>query len=128
MKERLEYWLRFAGFSAKQSSYLVAQAAHETGNFTSPVFLANNNFFGMRHPSQRRTLSTGSNLGHAKYKQLQDSVNDFRMYWDCFGYPSEFRSIPEYVDHLKAKGYFTDSRDNYLRGVTHFYKLYYNGV
>jgi hypothetical protein len=127
MKDKLTYWLRFAGFTHEMTKILVAQAAHETGNFTSPVFLANNNFFGMRHPKIRRTLSRGSNLGHAKFDSLQDSVNDFAIWWTYFNMPREALNIEDYVLLLKQKGYYEAPVSEYLRGVNHFYKVYYAG-
>jgi hypothetical protein len=125
MKDKLTYWLRFAGYSHEMTKILVAQAAHETGNFTSPVFLLNNNFFGMRHPKIRKTLSVGSNLGHAKFNTLQDSVNDFRLWWHEFNMPNTYMNITNYVLLLKSKGYFEAPLAEYARGMEHFYKLYY---
>jgi hypothetical protein len=60
----------------------LAQSMLETGYFKSPIFLDNNNLFGMKHPRQRQTLSKGPNRGHASFNNWQDSVKDYKMWQD----------------------------------------------
>ena len=62
----------------------LAQSMLETGNFTSDIFKANNNLFGMKHPSVRPTVSKGPNRGHANYKNWQDSVKDYKLWQDFY--------------------------------------------
>ena len=62
----------------------LAQAKLETGHFKSDVFKENNNLFGMKHPSVRKTVSLGSNRGHAKYATWQDSVKDYKLWQDFY--------------------------------------------
>ena len=70
------YKLKYKYFKVS-TRFLYAQAYHETGGFTSPVFKKNNNLFGMRQPSKRKTLATGSNLKHATFKNHFDSIQDY---------------------------------------------------
>jgi hypothetical protein len=123
--EQLNYWLRFAGFSVNTAKILVAQAAFETANFTSPVFLNNNNFFGMKQPKIRRTLATGTALNHATFNSRRDSVNDFALWWSYFNMPREFISISDYVYLIKSKGYFESDAASYIAGMQRYYNQYY---
>jgi len=62
----------------------LAQAKLETGHFTSPVFLENNNLFGMHPPKVRETLSVGSNRKCAVYLTWLDSVKDYALLQDYY--------------------------------------------
>jgi hypothetical protein len=121
----LLYLLRQAGFQNGLARMIVAQSAHETGNFTSTVYKANANPFGMRLPKKRPTTAIGENLFHAKYSNLDDAVTDYKYYWDFVKLSPIFVSITDFVQALKAKKYFTDSEENYLKGVKHFYSVYF---
>lgn len=69
-----KYWYGYAQIS---TNTIFAQAAHETGNFTSPIFKENNNLFGMRQAKVRKNYATGTARGHATFKNLFDSVRDY---------------------------------------------------
>ena len=56
------------------------QARIESGNFKSQVFLENNNMFGMKMPSKRPNMASGSNRGYAVYNSWQESVIDYALY------------------------------------------------
>lgn len=115
------------GFSLLQSRYITAQSAHETGNFTSAIFIENNNLFGMKRPAVRKTLATGENKGHAVFKTIEDSIKDFQIYFYNFKYLSSYPSLATYVKSLKRNNYFEASETEYLMGCEHFYNLYFNG-
>ncbi len=58
-----------------------AQAKLETGNFTSNIYIENNNLFGMKVPTIRpHDLVIGKNRGHSQYKTWQDSVADYKVW------------------------------------------------
>lgn len=113
------------GFDPDTAKILTAQAAHETGNFTSIIFRENNNCFGMKLPKQRKTLATGENRGHAVFSSIIDSVGDFWLWYKSAGLPDYWNDIETYIKSLKMRGYFEDNQDNYLRGVKKFHKLYF---
>lgn len=97
---------------------LYGQFYHETGGGTSAIYKENNNLFGMKLPAKRPTTAIGENRGHAVYKTESDSIQDLLMWLAMYGKTIEdFRSAEEYVSFLAQKGYFTDSPDNYLRGL-----------
>lgn len=63
-----------------ENSYIVyAQARLESGNFTSDIFIENNNLFGMKVAERRPTTAIGVNRGHAVYKSWQESVLDYAL-------------------------------------------------
>lgn len=120
--------LRFYRFSESMIPILIAQFAHETANFTSKSFKEGYNPFGMKLAKKRITKATGELYNHAKYESLADAIHDFRLYYDLFKYPASYPeplAIEQYISDLKKNGYFEDSEQNYLKGVKHFYKLYY---
>jgi len=115
------------GLGLTMSRYLTAQAAHETGNFTSKIFKENNNLFGMKHPAIRQTTSIGEKKGYASYTSIESSIEDMALYLKSRGYLSNYTTIGAYVKALKEKSYFEDLTANYEAGMNHFYNLYFNG-
>lgn len=59
---------------------VIAQAILETGNFTSPIFMENNNLFGMRVPIHRPHVVIGERRGHAVYAGWRESMEDYALY------------------------------------------------
>ena len=115
------------GFSFIQAEYITAQAAHETGNFTSPVFLRNNNPFGMKYGSLREmdALPDRDLDGYANYKDLNQAVNDFFLYYKYFNYRESYPDLESYIVALKERGYFEADLSAYLKSVQWFYKKYF---
>jgi len=115
LRDRLK---RFSNISDFGIELLVAQARHETGNFTSAIFRESNNFFGMRHPRRRATRSIGVHREHARFQTLDDSVIDMILYLIHFRTnPGDFANVESYVRELKNDGYFEDTEENYLRAM-----------
>lgn len=116
-----------AGFNIQTAKYVVAQAAHETGNFKSDLFTKWNNPFGMNQPSMRLTTSTGPTPdGFASYGSLFQAALDYRYWWQARNMPETFSDITDFVGTLENKNYFEASLSEYLRGCQDFYKLYYS--
>ena len=102
---------------------LAAQAAHETGNFTSRIFSENNNAFGMK--ASTRDYDFGERYGHALYLSIGDSVKDILEYLSDRMKPLKEianMSISEYALYLKSVGYFEDTVQNYTSGLMSFYE------
>jgi hypothetical protein len=125
---RVFHLLQTFGFSAKMAKLITSQAAHETGNFSSKIFKENNNLFGMKLAKKRRTLAIGEQYGHAKFKSIEDSVKDYKIYHKELGYNNEYPDIMEFVKALVQKNYFEANPDEYTKGVTYFYNLYFNPI
>ncbi len=73
----IHFLKQWYGFSKISTKLIYAQAYHETGNFTSKVFKQNKNPFGMRQAKIRKNYATGTNLGHATFSSLFNSVRDY---------------------------------------------------
>lgn len=124
MKDRILQALKNNGFNNITACFVFAQAAHETGNFTSPIFLLNNNLFGMKY-YEGDNHQTGNRLGYAFYKDLEQSVEDYRHYWILSGYGDGLMTIDQFVNSLNSKGYFEAPLVLYSNGVKHFYNMYF---
>jgi hypothetical protein len=106
---------------SKLVPYILAQAKHETGNFTSFIYLRTNNMFGMGIPGSRNSLRSGKFISrdgreYSKFKSVLDSAKDFRLYLENQNFPVPLTEAG-YVWELKNRGYFEDSYNNYLKGV-----------
>ena len=84
----------------KQPNVVLAQATWETGHFDSDIFKENNNLFGMKKPTVRKTLATGVNRGHATYNNWVDSVKDYKLFQDENGYSN--LSYDQYMKKLDS--------------------------
>lgn len=108
--------------SPAMAEILIAQARHETGNFTSNLFVKSNNAFGMRHPSKRPTTSLGpfaraeGRGGYAHYESLEDSAMDMVLYLRARNIPN-YSQVRPYIRHIKKKNYFEDSYYRYAKAV-----------
>jgi uncharacterized FlgJ-related protein len=63
---------------------VAAQAIQETGNYTSGIFLENNNLFGMKQATSRATSSQGTNRNHAYYDSWQESLYDYALFYNAY--------------------------------------------
>lgn len=116
-----------AGFDPSAAKLIVAQARHETGNYSSFQFRNNNNLFGMKFVNQ--PLATKGNKSpegdfYAKYPNVAASVQDLvnRNYKITRGGVSfeDLKSVSDTTDFaqkLKKRGYYTASINEYDRGL-----------
>ena len=117
------------GFTPTAAKLVVAQARHETGNYTSNIFKLNNNLFGMKYVKQ--PLATQGSASprsegdfYARYKSVGDSVKDLidRNYILTRGgvTPEKLKNATDSLDFatkLKARGYYGDTISNYANGL-----------
>jgi hypothetical protein len=93
---------------------VILQSRLETGYYTSDIFQNANNLFGMRYPSRRPTVATGSYKGHAQYAHWSDSVIDYALwqkYYLSRGYRLEGEIDSDfYLVFLKCIPYAEDPR------------------
>jgi len=115
------------------SGLLVAQARHETGNFSSTHFLQSNNAFGYSYvPGGTWQTGPGSIADNgqpvAKYRSVEDSTREIvdwiyrRVEQGIF--PKDLNEIvtPEqYATLLKKAGYYQDTISNYTNGLIRFF-------
>lgn len=114
-----------AGYSERFARFVVAQSAHETGGWKSAIFRLNHNLFGMKLPKKRKTTAIGEKQGHAIYRSIEQSIEDFILYLRSQGYPLDCVSVGEYCNILVKKGYFEAPVSEYLEGLERNYKKYF---
>ena len=83
-----------------------AQSVLESAHFTSTICRENHNVIGMKKPTKRRTLATGTNRGHATYNHWKESILDYWL-WQKY-----FYSGGCYYEFLQSWGYATNQ--NYI--------------
>jgi len=120
------------GMPDQLARLILAQAKHETDDFTSNAFIKNNNCFGYKYVPGGK-WQTGAGITstekdpYAKYKTIEDSVHELTDWIKRrqFGkkFPADLNEIKKPVDYavlLKKCGYFGDPIKNYIDGLTHF--------
>ena len=111
--------LQSEGFEDENlARYVTAQAMHESDIFRSPLYLDNNNMFGMRQPVSRPTTSVGKKGGYANYNSVEDSAKDYVLYYRNVGLEQSYPTVKDFVSALKKKAYFEDNLMNYNSAVT----------
>lgn len=122
------------------SRLIVAQAKHESGNYKSPVFKSDNNFFGYKYRGQKiakpgRTVPENEwqkkNVPefYARYEKPEDSilelVNWIKRRQKEKVFPKDLSTIQtpyQYATLLKKTGYYGDTVSNYTKGLTRYLK------
>ena len=91
-------------YSFKYPDIIVAQAMLESSHFKSPVFIENNNMFGMREAKVRISTSKGSNLNHAYYDTWKDCIADRALYEAQYLSKLSREEYLIYLDKVYAEG------------------------
>lgn len=113
--------------------FIVAQAKHETANFTSNVFLSCNNAFGYKYVGQRLAVGpclTSPELdAYAKYATVADSVKELCQWIQRRQTEGKFpldlrviKTLDHYTQLLKLAGYFGAPISEYLAGLLYWFK------
>lgn len=89
----------------------LAQMKLESGHYQSNLAKENNNYFGMRHPAQRLTVSVKSKNGYAHYRNWAYSILDYALWQRRYAYNL---SEDDYLTKL-SKVYAEDK--NYIEKV-----------
>lgn len=123
---------REMGINPILSKMAVAQTMHETNNYTSNVFVKNNNLGGMKftgRPPQSPLVGTvaprnewGSQTKpqyYAKYATVKDSAKDqARWYINRIASFNGVTNVITFAQALKNLHYYTDTVTNYASGLT----------
>ena len=126
------------GVPVEKIPFLLAQVAHETGNFKSKQLLKNNNASGIVFANKPNLQKNATNSGdvlpetsdshpyyYAKFATLKDWAVDYlRILNRGKNKPLEQSTIEGFVAALKANGYFTASEELYLKAVKKFHEIY----
>jgi hypothetical protein len=109
--------------------YLIAQLAFETAFFTDPKLKTLNNPGGITwnaNYNKRPGTSKGSlrppkeGGNYVKFDNLEIAVKDYLRIVNKkgpLGKPTEASTLENFVDRLKANGYFTDDKQKYKTGL-----------
>lgn len=91
----------------KYPHIVLSQSIIESGNYTSKIFLENNNPFGMKLSWNRATTALGIKNGYAYYSNLRDAIIDY-----AFMQSSYYRSAKTEEDYyiLLQKSYAEDKK------------------
>lgn len=89
----------------------MAQMKLESGHYQSKLAKENNNYFGMRHPCQRTSVSLGDKNGYAKYRGWAYSILDYAL-WQR-----------EYARNLTEDDYLTKLSNSYAEDEKYVEKI-----
>lgn len=126
VEEKIRRVLESKGVPEFTIQLIIAQAKHESGNFTNRLTRRHNNVFSMMHPRVRKTTSLGAlaraegRNGYASYASIEDAVLDLLLYFDNFHYPDTYMTTWQYARLLKKKGFYEDKYERYARGIATF--------
>lgn len=113
------------GIPSLLAGYMTAQSAHETGGWTSPIFLECNNCFGYKWIGQSTAAGPCySHPSYAAYYTIEQSADELikwiqRRQRDG-SFPQNLNSITspdQYATLLKNAGYYEDSLSTYANGL-----------
>lgn len=90
---------------------VMAQMKLESGNYNSKLAQENNNYFGMRHPYQRISVSLGDKNGYAKYRGWAYSILDYALWQKRYAYD------------LNENDYLTKLSNNYAEDKKYVEKV-----
>ena len=91
--------------NVKYPHIVLAQAKLESNNYSSRIFIENNNLFGMKEARVRVNLAKGTQHKHAYYNTWQESVLDYAFWMATYG--SKCKTEQQYYDLLN--GYAEDT-------------------
>jgi len=123
------------GLPVALANLVTAQARHESANFTSPLFVGDNNAFGYDYTgnANQAGISSRSHGGsfYARYNTIEDSTNEitdwiYRRRQEG-KFPADLNSIQspnDYATLLKNSAYFEDNVTNYQAGLTRWLTNY----
>lgn len=101
--------------------YIVAQAKLESANFTSRVYMTDNNMFGMKVGSSGTPgLKSPEGDFYEHYKNDGDSLQDLLGWLDKKNFPVRVSSSDEYAIELRKRGYFTATLQLYQDGLKRY--------
>jgi len=119
--------------NAQLPGLIVAQAKHESNDFSSNVFKTCNNAFGYKYVGQKLAVGACSDSPegnkYAKYRSLEDSTREVCQW--IKRRQSQFAAVntPEdFASALKNNGYFGDSLGNYSAALRRHYNAIKDGI
>ena len=121
------YWSLAQRCAAKCSlpaAWIYAQWVHETGGFTSALCTKYNNLGGVTQEEPNNTPQPDGNCYYMQFVPPEAYADYFAWYlsqYDADGI-YQAQSIAECATALKNGGYFGDTLENYIAGMTAAYE------
>lgn len=110
--------------------YIVAQAQLETANFTSKVYLTDNNMFGMKvgssgKPGLKAPANEGNGIADPRnyYRHFEndtESLLNLLQWFDRRNMPVTVENAAEYAKALQARSYFTAGLSVYQKNLEYW--------
>lgn len=103
-------------------------AKHESGQFTSRLFLQQRNAFGMGTATKGRKERQLGRVGDLvvegqrmqEYDSVEQSTRDLLDLLDYNRFPTDLKTVDQFAQELRNDGYYTDSVTNYTRALKRF--------
>jgi uncharacterized FlgJ-related protein len=126
------------GLPDNLSNLVAAQAAHETGDFTSNAYEKDNNCFGYKAVpggkwQEGNGITSSEGDPYAKYASVENSVHEI-VDWIARRqkegkFPQDLTTITtplQYATLLKNCGYYGDNIQNYTAGIINYFQNFSN--
>lgn len=115
------------GASEKVAQYIALLAMHETNGFKSRLSQQDNNYSGIKfvkQPGATQGRKSPEGNYYAKYPDRTAWAADlYRILANGKGKPLQAVSLEDFAQRLKAGGYYTDSVENYTKGLQRWAKM-----
>lgn len=121
---------RASAISGLPAEWIYSQWVHETGNFTSELCIRYNNLGGITQETPNDIPQPDGTLWYMQFATPEAYADYFGRYLRLYAENGIFgaQTIEEYAAALKDGGYFGDSLDNYVAGMTAAYQEAFNDV
>lgn len=130
-----DFYKLFTGLvPANVLPWVVAQVAHETADFKSALLYDHNNASGItfankpalqKNAVKGRPLPEDPRYNYAKFATLKDWAVDYiRIINRGANKPLSANTVDEFINRLKANGYFTAPLETYRAAIKKFLKKY----
>lgn len=90
---------------------VLAQMKLESGHYQSKLAKENNNYFGMKHPRQRLTMSMGEKNGYAHFRSWAHSILDYALWQKRYAYDLDEQEYLQKIGSVYAED------EEYIRKV-----------
>lgn len=96
---------------------VLAQMKLESGHYQSKLAKENNNYFGMKHPRQRLTVSLGEKNGYAYFRSWAYSILDYALWQKRYAYDLDEQEYLQKIGNVYAED------EEYIRKVQNLTKM-----
>lgn len=108
---------------APMKKLILAQAKHESGNFTNNLTRRYKNVMAVTSCNCRKTMAIGKH-GRAEgktnflvFSSIDSAMVDFMLHMQHMHIPDTFTRADTYARFLKKQRYYTDKEENYRRAL-----------